>query len=359
VATQSRFVRSLTLLLIPLRPAALLSICVLAAVLAAAAQVGAFGLPLILILLTWLFKYSFAFLDRLVAGDTEAPVLSVDMLLGSIRELRSLVPLILVTVAFFASGAAAFLVGALLAAGAAAALAALLPAVLALQGWTGRLTYSLSPHAWREVTRALGVDYAWLVGCTLALAAICVATPSLIDHVPSIIRIGLWIYGWLALIAIIGGAIHSNRAELERRIPLITAVPLTVSPEESARAREHWLDSIYGAWRSGAESTAWRRVREGMEPGAHTQGTERLAELRWLYGRAASWQPPGFANRIAQELLSHLLDAALEGEALRLLKERLAVDPEFLPETAEQRVRLGKLARQWGEHHVASAMCKI
>src|SRR5579872_2194682 len=149
MAPSSPLARFLTLLLIPLQPVALLTVLLLAAVLAISLWAGAFGLPLVLILLGWTFKYSFVFLDRLVAGDREAPVLAVEMIVTSMGEARSLLPLIITAFAFFATGAGAFLVGAILSAVAAVLLLAILPAVLAVQGWTGRLAHSVSPSTLR------------------------------------------------------------------------------------------------------------------------------------------------------------------------------------------------------------------
>ncbi|HXR89253.1 MAG TPA: hypothetical protein VN750_03120 [Steroidobacteraceae bacterium] len=311
-------------LLIPLRPAALLTTGVLGAVLAVSWRAGVFGIPLILILLGWTFKYSFAFLDRLVAGDREAPVLSVEMIVGSFGEARSLLPLIIVAFAFFASGAGAFLAGPLLAALAATALLAWLPAVLAIQGWTGRLAHSLSLRTCAVMVRVLGTDYAWVVGCTLALALVCVVLPQIAGGVPSMIRIALLLYAWLALVAITGGAVHSRRFVLQQEIPLVVAELRARSPEEVQRRRELWLDSIYAAWRGGAEDTAWALVTAGIDD-AH----DALEDLRWLHARVAQWEPAGsgfglaaspvprmrgtpapshqgFSSRVEQELLARL-----------------------------------------------------
>lgn len=347
----SGFAHYLKLLLIPLRPAALCTLVVLSAVLGIALKVGPFGLPLVFILLTWLFKYSFAFLDALVAGESEAPVLSVEMITGSIGESRSLVPFVLVLLAFFLSGAGRFWLGMALEIAVASALLACVPAVLAVQGWTGRLAYSLSPSICRKFIQVLGRDYAWVVVCAFVLAAICVLGPAIVRGAPSVLRIALLVYAWLALIALTGGSIRANRTKLEREIPLIIPRLRSMSLEELERIREHWLDSIYAAWRNGAESNAWHYVVERIEP-----TSEPLSELRWLYGRLADWQPPGFSNRVAGLLLSRLLRENREGEALRLLKERLACDPAFRPQNDGDGNRIVQLAREWGDQVVVAAL---
>lgn len=311
-------------LLIPLRPAALLTIAVLGAVLAVSLRAGVFGIPLVLILLGWTFKYSFAFLDRLVAGDRDAPVLSVEMIVGSFGEARSLLPLIIVAFAFFASGAGAFFAGPVLAALAATLLLAWLPAVLAVQGWTGRLAHSLSPRTCATMVRVLGSDYAWVVGSTLAVAVVCVVIPQIAGDVPAMIRIALLLYAWLALVAVTGAAVHRKHTVLQQEIPLVVGELRDCSPEEVRRLRERWLDSVYAAWRSGADDNAWRLVSDGID---NTQ--DALEDFRWLYARLAQWEPTPFSNRVARDLLARLLSANREGEAVRLVKERLAIDPGF------------------------------
>lgn len=308
----------------PLRLAPLVTLIVLGLTLAIALKVGAFGLPLVIILLTWLFKYSFAFLDRLVAGDTEPPVLSLEMVLGAVGEWRSLLPFIVVVVVFFASGAAAYWVG--FAAAVIAALFAIvwLPAILALQGWTGGVGQSLNPVVGVRMARALGRDYVWMVACTFAVVVLCVGVPRWVGGLPLALRIALLIYAWLATIAVTGSALRANRQHLLQNTEFFLTLPAVVTPEALEREREHWLDSVYGAWRSNARENAWRTVRGRVDDAA-----EPLTELRWLYGRVAGWEPPQFANRIVQEMLPRLRAAGREDEALILVRERLAIDPGF------------------------------
>jgi hypothetical protein len=344
--------RYLALLLIPLRPAVLCTLIILGAALAAALKAGPFGLPLIVILSIWLFKYSFIFLDRVVSGGSEAPVLSLEMISSSMGDLRTLLPLIVVLFALFASGAAMLLMGTAAAITFAAVLLYCLPAVIAVQGWTGRLTQSLSLQTCRVMVRVLGADYAWIIGCALLVTAICIVVPGLVIGTPIFVRISTLIYAWLAMIAVIGGALHEYRELLERAIPLVVAQQVPLSSGQCARLQEIWLDSIYAAWRSDAVDNAWRRVKDRID-----ESEEPLQELRWLYGRVARWQPPRFSNRVAQEILTCLLrDENRESEALWLFKERLAIEPGFQPKTKEESRRLVEFARRLGDHRSAEAI---
>jgi hypothetical protein len=345
--------RYIMLLLIPLRLAGLLTLIVLSAVLAAAVMTGPFGVPLIFILMSWFFKYSFVFFDRLVGGRTEAPVLSIEMILASMGDARVLVPLVLVIVAFFASGVGTYLLGMVVATAMAIGAIVWLPAVLAIQGWTGSAAKSLYPSFYRAMVQSLGADYLWIVGCTFVVVIVCVAVPSIVGGVPLILRIGLLLYAWLAVIAVIAGAVHVNRELLAQNIVLIVPQLHPMSDEEVAKLREGWVDSIYAAWRGNAVHEAWQCVTERLNG-----SREPLEELRWLYGRIASWQPPQFTNRVADEMLWRLLKDARDGEAWRLARERLAIDPSFRPRTKDERSRLAELARQWGDHTTADTLLR-
>jgi hypothetical protein len=337
--------------LIPLRLAGACTLIVLSALLAVSLKAGLFGIPAVLILMTWFFKYSFEFLDALVAGRTEAPVLSLETITGSLGEFRCLLPLILVIAAFFATGAARFFAGFAAAAVIAACLLVCLPAVLAVQGWTGRLSYSLNPRTCLTMARSLGPDYLWTLGCIFAVMVICCLIPWMIPHVPSMLRIALLLYTWLALIAAVGGALHAHLVDIGTRIQLVIPQAHSTSAEELEAARQRWTDTIYSAWRGNAQDNAWRFTMERIE-----SSTDPLQELQWLYAHSAAWQQPLFSNRVVQEIVSLLLKHDREGEALRSVREQLLLDPGFRPRSAEETRRLGQLARQWGDRSTAVAL---
>lgn len=342
--------RYITLLLVPLRLAGLMTLIVLSAVLVAAVMTVPFGLPLMFILLSWFFKYSFVFFDRLVGGEAEAPVLSTEMILASMGESRVVVPLLLVIVGFFASGVGTYLLGGVVAALLAVGAILWLPAVLAVQGWTGIVARSLDPGTCRTMVRSLGADYLWIVGCTSVVVVISVVIPSIVD-VPLMLRIGLLLYAWLAVIAVVGGALHAKREVIAQNILLVVPQLRPMSDEELAKLREGWVDSIYAAWRGNALDEAWDTVVARLN-----ESSSPLDELRWLYGRVAAWQPQHFSNRVAEEMLWRLLNEGRDGEALRVARERLTIDPSFRPRTKDERSRLAELARQWGDCTTADAL---
>src|SRR5215213_2663764 len=84
-----------------LRPAPLLTLACLALAITASLATAPFGLALLAILLSWTFKYSIALLDALTSGAKAMPVLSVGMILSSLRDWRLTITLGLAAVLFF------------------------------------------------------------------------------------------------------------------------------------------------------------------------------------------------------------------------------------------------------------------
>lgn len=341
-----------TSLLLPLRLAGALTLVFLAVSLTVMLKAGLFAAPGILILATWFFKYSFALLDALVAGQSEAPVLSIEMIMASLEEFRFLLPLILSIAAFFAFGAASYFVGTVLAILLGALVIAILPAVVAVQGWTGRLSYSLDPMAWTRMARVLGTDYGAMLACIAGLVALC-ALVRVVPGSPRILQIFVALYAWLGVICVIGATLRAHRAALSEKIPLIIPQIAPARIDAAAPERERWIDAIYGALRANNRDNVWHLVMERAQTVAHP-----LPELQWLYERVAAWQPLPFPNRVAQEVIARLLAEDREGEALRLARERLALDPAFRPLSADESRRLVQLADRWRDHQTAEALRK-
>jgi hypothetical protein len=66
-------------LLLPAQPVGLLFIAVLTLGLALCSAVGLFGLPILVILLSWLSKYAYVLLEQVAHGAREPPVLAIEM----------------------------------------------------------------------------------------------------------------------------------------------------------------------------------------------------------------------------------------------------------------------------------------
>jgi hypothetical protein len=83
-----------------------------------------------------------------------------------------------------------------------------------------------------------------------------------------------------------------------------------------------------------------------------------LQELEWLWSRLSAWEPPQLSNRIARELISRMLAESREGHALRLVKERRAIDPGFGLQNRGKTLQLARVASQWSDRDLAVALLK-
>src|SRR5262249_51584528 len=263
-----------------------------------AIKVGAlgFGTMLIVIMLTWTFRYGLLMMES-VAWDGKDAVLEVEML-NPIEQTKSGILLFITGIFFAIYYGAQYWLGAVPRAIVGRRVVGLLPAIAAVQVAKARALQALDPRDWFHLLRWMKTD------CLLVLAGIFIywlagfilITTPLGDYVPLYIEVALLMFGWIALQALLGGAIRERRisdpddSPIERR-------ELEISQEEIERQRERKIDRIYGEWRSGAQKNAWetlmREVRESEDP---------VAELRWMFERIARWDEPRLMNRIAQEL---------------------------------------------------------
>jgi hypothetical protein len=310
-----------------------------------------FGLPLMFIMLTWFLKYGLVTVEHIAWKVEGKPVLSVEML-NPVEQKKPLVLVIVVGVFVFVIFAARVRLGNVAAALVGLAAIALLPAAVAVQTGHDSARKGLDVREWFKLIRWLNFDYArvllgiavvWLAGVILLLGP-----PR--EALPLFVRVAILMFGCLSVLALLGGAILEKRladpddSPLERR-------ELEVSPEEIERRREHQLDSIYGEWRSGAQKNAWqtlmRIVKESESP---------IDELRWLHERTAGWEEPRLSARIAQELVPRLLATSRYGEAIAVTRQRLAADADYRPVTADETLRIVRVARDGGDRPTARAL---
>jgi hypothetical protein len=339
-------------LAIPLRMAPLLLIGTFSVLLILALKARLLGIPLGLILLSWFTKYSFVLMDRLAEGVTEPPVLSIEMV-NPLSEQRPMVMLGLTIGLFYASNAASYWLGERGGLVLMIAFGAMLPAIVAVQGATGMVVQSLNPRRVLGLIARLRGDYLLILGFIglVWLLARLVLESSIGDALPLVLRIALLMYAWLAVFSLIGGVLFERRFDIgldDVHTPesVEASEDDAQTPDERARSKE--VDRIYAEWRGGAHANAWKTVLALV-----SQGKDEMAELRWLYRRAAQWPDGRLADRLARELLPRLLAKRITGEALDLVRERLRKDVRFRPAGSTDLLALVHLARAAGDRATA------
>jgi hypothetical protein len=339
-------------LAIPLRTAPLLLIGIFSVLLFLAFYAGFLGIPLGLILLSWFSKYSFVLMDRLAEGVVEPPVLSTEMV-NPLDEQRPVILLVMLIGIFYGSSAAGYWVGHRGALMLMVAVAAILPAVVAVQGATSTVVQSLNPRRVFGLIVRLRGDYLVILGfvALVWLFARWVVASSLGESLPLLVRIALVMYAWLAMFSLIGGVLYERRFDIgldDVHTPetIDTDDDDDATPDERARDRE--IDRIYAEWRGGAHTNAWNTVLALVG-----KSGDPIAELRWMYQRAAQWPDGRLADRLARELLPRLLLKRSTGEALDLVRERLRKDARFRPAGSADLLTLVHLARTAGDRATA------
>jgi hypothetical protein len=339
-------------LAIPLRMAPLLLIGIFSVLLVVAVKAGLFGIALGLILLSWFTKYAFVLMDRLAEGVTEPPVLSIEMV-NPVSEQRPMVMLLLTIGLFYSSNAAGYWIGKPGALALMIAVAAILPAIVAVQGATGMVVQSLNPRRVFGLIGRLRWDYVLILGF-IALVGLFfegVLATSFGDALPLVLRIALLMYAWLAVFSLIGGVLFERRFDIgldDAHTPehLDTVDDDDDAPDERARDKE--IDRIYAEWRGGAHANAWKTVLALV-----SQSKDEMAELRWLYQRASQWPDGRLAERLAKELLPRLLAKRSTGEALDVVRERLRKNAQFRPAGSADLLALVHLSRAAGDRATA------
>lgn len=341
---------ALRALAVVLRPAPVLAILAMAVVLAVAFKTAPFGIPLALMVLSWNARHSIAVLHAVGAGAREVPVLSLEMILGSLHGWRSFFAMLVMTGLLFATGAAAFWVGIIPAVAAGVVVAAMLPIALLVLGWTNHIAQAMHPPTWWRVARALGFDFLQLEAVGIVLVGV-VALLSGTLHAQLIARIATMLLGWLLLVVLAGVTMHARRSDLAALMPLYAGIEKPPSPAELARRRQESIDTVYMQWRNGAKADAWRSVEQ-----LASAATSPEAELRWIYQQSLGWDAAPLAAKIAGELIHLDLRGGRSGHALRTAREQLATNQQFKPSSPQEALVLARLALQFQEPAIASAL---
>lgn len=291
----------------PARPAALLLIATLTVLLTLAQTAGMFGLPLSLILLSWLFKYAYVLLDLSSEGIVEPPVLSVEMV--NPFEQRPLMQLAIAAcgfgLAWWFGGAAGYAIAVLV--------LLLLPATAAVLGVTGNAFEALNPLTLARVIRGLGPHYLLLIAATLVFGAAIYGLARLPGW--DFLRIAAAQWLLLSLFSVIGGAIHGRRAELgfEPRVsPERTA---DREARERAKSGDRMLDDAFVPARVHDPARVAVPVREWL---AAAEGSVLAADARAILARAAAWNERAAYGAVSRVVIARLIATRQLSLALEL-----------------------------------------
>jgi hypothetical protein len=110
------------------------------------------------------------------------------------------------------------------------------------------------------------------------------------------------------------------------------------------------MDGIYGQARGGNHAGAWQALQRELAAHGHA-----LEAYDWMLARLAAPELALLAQRLAQDYLSHALGRD-NGRVLRIMRERLALDPAFRPRSPAETARVAELARLAGDRALAARL---
>jgi hypothetical protein len=335
-------------LLLPARPAGLMLIAVLTLGFAFSGSAGTFGLPMFAVLASSLCMYSFVLVEHVAHGAHEPPVLALDMV-NPVSEHRPLLQLAIIAAVWLAIRALSPHIGALATAALEGLALAALPASVAVLAIADSFWHAINPLALWHVVRALGTSYLLIVGVAL-LAGFGLAGLAGTGALASWELYALGIYAWLALFALIGGALFEHRSSLGHEA---MHAPERVAQRLQAQLdaeRDRFVDGLFGQSRGGNLRGAWETIEERLE--AEQQQNDAY---EWLNSRLAHHEDQRLASRLAQAYIHRLLGHD-NGRVVELARERLSLDAGFHPRTQAETLRVGDLLRLAGQRGGAEAM---
>ena len=335
-------------LLLPLHTAPLLLVLAFTAgQLLAVNAMFPMGLVLGLMLLSWLFKYAFALLDATVRGQ-EPPVLSLEMV-NPLNEQRPLGQALLIAAGAALVYAAHRVGGLWLAAPLCALLLALLPASIAVLGLSGHLLRAASPPQLWSVVAGVGRDYLWLVGAPLGLATL---EYELIRYdAPDWLAVAGMQLGVLWVFALIGGALHEHRLELDIEYRTDSERYAERAVRELAAQRSRALVHAYMKYRVNKPAQGWEEIQAWLSThgNAADPADKLLTEHREVQRAALTWEDPRAGDRLTDQLVELYLQRRETGRALEVVAERLASNSRYRPADPAHAVRLAELATAAGK----------
>ncbi|MEZ5531006.1 MAG: hypothetical protein R3E69_01340 [Steroidobacteraceae bacterium] len=281
----------------PARPTALLLIATLTALLSLADAAFLFlGLPLKIIVLSWLFKYAYVLLDLSSEGIDEPPVLSAEMV--NPVEQRPLMQLAICAAGFglawWIGGAAGYVV--------AGVVLLLLPATAAVLGVTGSALEALNPMTLARMIRGLGPYYLLLVGATLAFGGALYGLASL--PLWDFVRVAAAQWLLLSLFSMIGGAIYERRAALGHEPQVSPERSAAREERERAIRRDRMLDDAFVPARVHEGARVAAPIREWL---AAEKGAALATDAPAILARAAAWNDPHAYAAVSQAVIARLV----------------------------------------------------
>ena len=229
------------------------------------------------------------------------------------------------------------------------AVLAAFPASAALLGITNSIAAAVNPARIWAVISTLGSRYLTLLGTWVALAIVIGATEALLGRgsgVLALLGVLVSTWGFLAVFALIGGAIRERAADFD--LPGEPEIKAERQAADRDRERQKALDRAYASIRSGLLAEGYATIKT-LAATEH----DSLEIYQWLFNQLLTWEDHTHALALGSRFVARLLADGHEHNALELADQCRRVSTEFaLPtETARE---LAAYARGVGRQRLAA-----
>jgi hypothetical protein len=302
-----------------------------------------YGIPVVILLSSWFFKYAYVLLDSVANGRAETPVLSVEML-NPVDEQRPLAQVAICACVLMAVNAVGGWAGILI--GVVGAL--YLPVSVAVLGASSRALDAVNPLALTRTLVGLGVYYPVILALIAAYGMLLVLIVN--SDLPGLLKIATALFLILSVFSGLGAAIFERRHRL--------GYEPTHSPERVAARGERERDQL----RARALDVAYGEARGGNFAAASTTMLQWLREhdavdlerdARFFFEQARQWQDEKAFVFVSRFLISRLLESGKTGTAVDVADGVLQRAPSLKLGTAADALTLARLARAAGRRTLA------
>src|SRR5579862_9212713 len=233
----------------PTRGGAAGVLIVFAVMLSLAVQAGIVGIPAVLILTSWFFKYAYVLFDHTVRGFDEPPTLDIQMM-NPVNEQRPLAQVAILGLI----GYAVYLTQGHFGATAAACLAIVclffLPASVAILGLESNILKAANPVYWFSLVRGLGILYGAVLLVVLGYALFLRLLAAFDLWLP--VEIGIGMFSVLSVFSFLGGALYERRHELNLDTWVSPERTAALAEKQTQRESDQIVHEAYGLMRAAS-----------------------------------------------------------------------------------------------------------
>ena len=225
------------------------------------------------------------------------------------------------------------------------------PASIAVMAMTRNSAAALSPVSIGAVIKVLRADYLLLLGWCVAVVVLAALASALFGGGIGIVDQMIFVWGFLALFALVGAAIRAHRADFDYED--VDEVRAQHVDEDRKRVWRSAVDRAYASIRSGFVDQGYTTLKQLI-----ASERDSLEVYQWVFNRMLDWQEQKFALDVARRFVARLVEEKREPAALDLIQQcrRLSQTFDVPRETA---AHLSAYARSIGRPKLADELAAV